>query len=58
MLQIQEFSKAKNPIMLATDVAGRGLDLENVDIVVQFDIPKQSRLVFLQSTTLYVFLRK
>jgi ATP-dependent RNA helicase DDX55/SPB4 len=39
---IQEFSKSKNPIMLATDVAGRGLDLENVDIVIQFDIPKHS----------------
>uniref|UniRef100_A0A914Z1X4 ATP-dependent RNA helicase n=1 Tax=Panagrolaimus superbus TaxID=310955 RepID=A0A914Z1X4_9BILA len=39
---IQEFSKSKNPIMLATDVAGRGLDLENVDIVIQFDLPKYS----------------
>uniref|UniRef100_A0A7E4VIG3 ATP-dependent RNA helicase n=1 Tax=Panagrellus redivivus TaxID=6233 RepID=A0A7E4VIG3_PANRE len=39
---ISSFGGHNNTIMLATDVAGRGLDLENVDAVVQFDIPKHS----------------
>ncbi|KAE9554285.1 hypothetical protein FO519_002519 [Halicephalobus sp. NKZ332] len=39
---ISKFNKSKNNILLATDIAGRGLDLEHVDSIVQFDIPKHT----------------
>lgn len=35
------FKSGANPVMVATDVAARGLDISNVSLVVNFDLPKQ-----------------
>eukprot|EP01025_Chloroclados_australasicus_P055787 TRINITY_DN6848_c0_g1_i1.p1 TRINITY_DN6848_c0_g1~~TRINITY_DN6848_c0_g1_i1.p1 ORF type:complete len:647 (+),score=83.82 TRINITY_DN6848_c0_g1_i1:187-1941(+) len=36
---LQEFKTGKSPIMLATDVAARGLDVKDVKCVINFDMP-------------------
>lgn len=35
------FKTGANPVLVATDVAARGLDIPNVTLVVNFDMPKQ-----------------
>ena len=36
---LENFRKGKNPYLVATDVASRGLDIPNVAHVVNFDMP-------------------
>lgn len=38
---LHAFKTGENPVMVATDVAARGLDIPNVALVVNFDMPKQ-----------------
>merc|ERR1712232_200593 len=35
------FKSGANPVLVATDVAARGLDIPNIALVVNFDMPKQ-----------------
>lgn len=37
---IQNFKSGRNTILIATDVASRGLDVENVKLVINYDFPK------------------
>ncbi|KAI6184067.1 hypothetical protein M3Y97_00556600 [Aphelenchoides bicaudatus] len=37
-----EFKSGKSPILLATDVAARGLDVENIKTVINYDYPNNS----------------
>jgi ATP-dependent RNA helicase DDX3X len=38
---LQAFKSGENPVLVATDVAARGLDIPNVALVINFDMPKQ-----------------
>jgi len=38
---LQQFKKDKHPILVATDVAARGLDVDDIEIVVNYDFPSQ-----------------
>ncbi|GFS16299.1 ATP-dependent RNA helicase DBP2 [Elysia marginata] len=39
---LQEFRSSKTPILIATDVASRGLDVEDIKFVINFDYPNSS----------------
>ncbi len=41
-LSMQGFKSSKNRILIATDVAARGIDIYDVDIVFNFDLPQSS----------------
>lgn len=38
---LEEFKNGNHPIMIATDVASRGLDVKNVKVVINYDMPNQ-----------------
>ena len=36
---LRDFAEGKCPVLVATDVAGRGIHVEDVDVVLHFDVP-------------------
>lgn len=38
---LNDFKTGKSPILIATDVASRGLDIKNVKFVINYDFPNQ-----------------
>ncbi|MFZ0666804.1 MAG: DEAD/DEAH box helicase [Acidimicrobiales bacterium] len=40
---LDEFSSGKLPVLVATDVAARGLDIDDVDVVVHYDPPEDHK---------------
>ena len=40
---LRSFSQGRLPVLVATDVAARGLDVENVDVVMHFDPPEDHK---------------
>jgi len=37
-----EFKEAKHRIMVSTDLFGRGIDIEKINIVINFDMPPEA----------------
>ncbi len=38
---LNQFNKGNISVLVATDVAGRGLDIQNVDLVINYDLPEK-----------------
>ena len=41
---LNKFKSKDRSILIATDVASRGLDIPHVDVVINFDIPTHSKV--------------
>ena len=48
---LNKFKAKARSILLATDVASRGLDIPHVDVVVNFDIPTHSKVSIVADLT-------
>lgn len=46
---LNKFKSKSRPILIATDVASRGLDIPHVDVVINFDIPTHSKVRLLSN---------
>ena len=40
---LQQFKAGTRNILIATDVASRGLDIPEVDVVINYDVPQSSK---------------
>ncbi|KAJ1973173.1 ribosomal RNA processing protein [Dimargaris verticillata] len=40
---LEKFKKGKRSVLVATDIASRGLDIPHVDVVLNYDLPKNSK---------------
>jgi ATP-dependent RNA helicase DDX47/RRP3 len=40
---LKKFKSGERPIMISTEIAARGLDLPNVELVINYDIPLISK---------------
>jgi len=40
--RLQELSKGKTEVLLCTDVAARGIDIKDIDLVVNYDLPRST----------------
>ncbi|MHB1709806.1 MAG: DEAD/DEAH box helicase [Acidimicrobiales bacterium] len=40
---LKDFAGSKLPVLVATDVAARGLDIDAVDVVIHFDVPEDHK---------------
>jgi superfamily II DNA/RNA helicase len=38
---LHEFKSGKYPVIVATDVLARGIDIDNISLIVNFDVPRQ-----------------
>lgn len=47
---LNKFKAKARSILLATDVASRGLDIPHVDVVINFDIPTHSKVSQLRAS--------
>ena len=36
---MRDFRAGKTPVLVATDVAARGIDVDNIDLVINYDVP-------------------
>lgn len=41
---LQDFKSGKHKVMVATDIAARGIDINNLALVINYDIPEQAEL--------------
>ena len=40
---LKAFSEGRLPVLVATDVAARGLDVEDIEVVIHFDLPEDHK---------------
>ena len=42
---MRTFKEGKLPILIATDVASRGIDVDDVDCVINYDVPRRTSII-------------
>ena len=42
MKVLEEFREGRVPVLVATDVAGRGLHIDGIDLIINFNVPEQA----------------